>query len=522
MLLIIFAPFDYGVKRGGADINSSKNFQFSMQFTGETLTAVTHQSQLEAVTMIMQSLTNPKTPIKKLRHSLKNLCFYKPTSNFLNSLTEILKREMKDPTKCFKLVCYHLISHSFLAQTSQNVPPLLDHISKYLNGKDINEDADLIFRVYFHLSAYIPSYHQNLIETISHLLSIPPKEITKSTKKGIFGKETTSPLEPLVREVIALLVDLPDFEINAPKLLTDDLVEKLVALQAILPQPSKEHLLHFLGRLPTIPPSLQCLLSTKSITSLETVGYIAKCKDQYTELITSTVADEKSPVAAALKYELAKLGCNDQFLVDAILNKFKGDFNSMMPLFELKIRSVEIPIDSVATTLYVTTSNTNITLAFLAYSLLVFHNTDKKWLYEMFKNLSASFQPEIRTASLQRLAVVWKAFIKTEEDFKNLVVPMLITILREYTDAVDPKAYECFVKSIAEKGLSNAYLETCYSMLDNLPSVDTVIYLFYSASLLQATASPAAFQAFKTKAENYLLSADPSLQPVYKTLILKQ
>ena len=255
-----------------------------MQFVGETLTATTHQSQLEAVTMIMQSLNNPKTPMKKLRHSLKNLCFYKPTANFLNSLTEILKREIKEPTRCFKLTCYHLISHSFLAQASQNVPPLLDYLNKYFKGKDIIPDSELIYRAYFHLCANLPSYHESLLETITYLLSIPPKDITKATKKGLFSKETQSPLEPLIREVIALLVYLPDFEVIAPKLLTPELSDKIFCLQRILPQISKNHILHFLGRLNEIPENLKTLLSVKALNSLHTIGYVAKCKDQYNSI----------------------------------------------------------------------------------------------------------------------------------------------------------------------------------------------------------------------------------------------
>lgn len=491
-----------------------------MQFSGETLTAVTHQTKLEAITTIMQSLNNPKEPMKKLRHSLKNLCFYKPSPNFLNSLVGIMKRELANPTRCFKLTCFHLISHSFLASTNQQVPSLLDALAKYLTGKEIGKNADLVYRVYFTLSSNIPSYHQNLIETTAAILSIPPMEDMMSQKKSIFGKETISTKEPLVKEVCASLVDLPDFENNAPKLLTDDIVTKLEELIKVLPQQSKNHVMHFLGRMEKTPEKLQNLMTEKAISpNFLTVQYVAKNKDAYSELITSTLQDE-SKDSYTLKYALCVEGSQEQALIDSLLTKMKVSANCLLPLIELKTKYPATNIDRVLSTLYVATSDVNPTNAFLAFNILLFTDIEKKeWLTTTFRLVFSKFAPDQRAASMKRLYTTWKSLMTSDEVFKRIVSPVLTIVLCEYYDAIEAESFQDFIKFLCEKQIANAFLEMGFTILTMLPPNDTVIYLFYGASLVASTATATAFNAFKSKAELFLQSADPSLKGIYNTLI---
>jgi hypothetical protein len=396
---------------------------------------------------------------------------------------------------------------------------LLDAIAKYLLGENLRENADLVYRVYFALCSNIPSYYQNLIETTAAILSFPIKEFMKIQKKGLFGKEITSPKEPLLKEVCALLVDLPDFETSATKLLTEDIVSKLEELIKILPQETINHIMHFLGRMKATPEKLQNIMTetTMSPTCL-TLKYVAKNKDAYFDLITKILQDESNE-SYGLKYALCEEGCQEPVLVESLLTKIKTSANCLLPILELKTNYPAINIDKFLAPIFVATGDANPTKAFLAFNILLFTELEKKWITTTFRLIFSKFESDMRAASMKRLYTTWKSLVTSEEVFKKIVSPILTIVLCEYYDSIEAESFQDFVQFLSEKQISDAFLEMSCAILTTVPPNDSAIYLFYGVSIVASTSTAATLESFKARANSYLQSADPSLQGIYKTLI---
>lgn len=495
-----------------------------MLITGENATTLKHQSTIEAITSITQSLNNPKEPAKKLRHSLKNLCFYSPEPNYIGPLCEILMREMEEETKCFKLTCFHLISHSQFVQTSARVPELLKKISISFMANKFTEQAPFLFRVLFFLGSKLDKCIDLLSDTIIHILSMPPKEITKVSKKGLFGKETTSPLEPLVHEVVTLLVDLPDFDNVTAKILNSEgMSKKLAGIYQILPPLFKQRLIHFLGRVAKLPDDLVKIAKPEDFTNFLTLQFLARHRTAYPE-VENSILEKGGFYSEALLFAIANLGTNEPKVIERILN-LKGDsFSTCISMILVKKHNPETSFAFVAKKLYVLTKHSNPTIAFSAIKILISPEIDQEWLESSFKSVLDNFNPMMRRKSFAGLANILNVMTTSdnEEAFTKHILPLIQIILQYYVDLVSEKPYESFIKGIAEKGHAKLFLAMAVQLLAALPDIDSVIYIFYAASLLENHTEPDVFNSFKVKAQEYLSNSDPSLNTVYRTLILKE
>lgn len=496
-----------------------------MLISGENATTLKHQSTIEAITSITQSLANSKEPAKKLRHSLKNLCFYSPDQNLLGPLCDILEREMKEETKCFKLTCFHIISHAHFAYTAPIVPSLLDKIAKTITSKNITEQASYLYRVLFFLASRLPSCTDLLIKTTISLLSNPPSEITKVQKKGLFGKENVTPLLPLIHEVVSLLVDLPDFERSAIQILrSDGMPRKLAEIYKILALPYKQRILHFLGRLETIPEDLIKIGTKEDFSSLATLQFLARHRDAYPELETVIMGNINHDQFPFYLYLLARLGTKDSKIFEKIM-QMKGDlFSVYLTWLHVKNFYPTTSFATVAQRLYVATTNSNPTIALAAFKVLISPEVDQQWLQSSFKSILDNFNPIMRMKSFASLAktINVMSMPDDEDGFEIHYLPLIRIIFENYVDMVTEKPFEEFMRGIAEKRLSRLFLSMAAQLLSSVPALDSVIYMFYGASLLEKVSDPGHYAAFKAKAEEYLQNADPSLSTVYRTLILRQ
>lgn len=496
-----------------------------MNITGENATTLKHQSTIEAITSIEQSLKNSKEPTKKLRHSLKNLCFFSPEQKFIDPLCGILLSEMIEETKCFKLACFHLISHAHYAHTTPKVPKVLEKISQVLTSKKITDQAAFLYRVLFFLGSRLDTHIDLVINTTISLLSTPASEITKVQKKGIFGKETVSPFEPLIHEVISLLVDLPKFEKTSQMVLSaDGIPKKLLELYKMSPLIYKQRILHFLGRLNNIPDVLNKIGTKEDFSSLITLQFLSKHRDCYPEVETAIFSQVNSDSYAFYLYLLAQDKLSDHKIMEKIMTMKGESFSVFLSWLSVKSWSPERSFANVAQRLYVATTNNNPTIALTALKILISPETDQDWFQSSLKSILDRFNATMKRRSFGSFANMLSVMCKVDaqEEFERNYLPIVSIVFRNYIDMVTEAPFENFMRNIAEKRLSRQFFGMAVQLLSEVPAVDTVIYIFYGAALLENYSEPEIFEAFKGRAEKYLQSADPSLKTVYNTLILKQ
>jgi hypothetical protein len=120
---------------------------------------------------------------QRVRHTLKNLCFYPPQIPLLKCLFRLFMGELRAQTTCFRLLCFHIIRHSNFMSESPPPPGLVEELSSIVtNVKKPPKNQHLFLRVLFAICAS-PTDFSSLASAVVTILEHDPNAGTDRRRR---------------------------------------------------------------------------------------------------------------------------------------------------------------------------------------------------------------------------------------------------------------------------------------------------------------------------------------------------
>ena len=504
------------------------------------------KESFESITQIVNNLSSSPSNASKIRHSLKNLCFYSPTIPAVSPLLELFKHELKDQSKYFKLLCYHLISHASLASSSTQTVNLISTIAKTLNSqKKITKAAPDFFRVFFYLSFFVPMTHNTLIDTIAKIITADLGFLSEKGKKGrskSLKPSSQNAISDLIYECVKLLVELPNFEE-----LTKSLFQKSGVVDGfvnIYKNFGKEYKLAILGFLSNIkynsqivqvPPQLLDIINPEDniIDNVVTAGYLINHHSKFGPQIQSLL-EKKATSTRLIQYKLlsfedlnsissiGSLNEPTKAVGNFVMSYIKPQSSSLLPLLKYleKVPRLEsVPVD-VQRNLYQACQDSNITVAFLAFQCVCFLSDEMEWISRFFSDSLNQLSLAARKSIGIALCQSWIEALNHSEN-KKFVCTLFQKFIMEFGNCIDQKIYREFMLKVIETGCSDNFMEIFEEAFEKLPSEESIVFIFYGAAMLKKHTDPTLFARFIDSTNEYLETACPSMIALYENIFSK-
>lgn len=520
---------------------------------------------IESLQSILKSITDPSSSAKKLRHSLKDLCFQSPSPQLLEALFNLFKKDVKTQSEYFILLCHNIIMHAHFSNAIPQTQNFLEFLSQSIasDSKKTLKSLELLYRVFFNICHYTPSCQSLVVNTVSYILTLNLDFLKKKPKRKSFvGSSLKNPHQDLIVECIMLLNDLPYFNSTVTELLSKaDVVQGLVNIYNNFTDENK-HILAFLSRVCSekiqIPaeilsqiPSEGSVITANSFAAQYFVSNLEKFKphikhlfDQQTMSSNSIdipierkhLNDKKDACVVELDVDsrenstsLIQLQIISDFetppalIFDTISSDFDKNESSLYPLLKYleKTTRIEKPDPKITKTLFKYCQGRNVTLAFLSFMCICFISDEIGWINTYFIEIMDKLSYTGKCQMVQMLLKSWVYALDHAEQNKTFVRGLFELLIMKFGDCIDQSTYTTFINKVVSSGCSNDFIEIFTQALHHLPSTESVIYVFFGASLLRGNTEQGYFDNFLQAANAYIQYAGPAMLSFYRMTIDK-
>ncbi|OHT00133.1 hypothetical protein TRFO_08132 [Tritrichomonas foetus] len=495
-------------------------------------TASGNKEGFESLPQIVNSLSAGPSNVKKVRHSLKNLCFYPPSATVLNPLIDQFKHQLKDQTKCFKLLCHHLITHAPLASSSSQTGDFINTLSKTIcDMKKPAKSIGDLYRVFFYFCFYTPSMQPMLIDTISKIITVDLSFLTKKKKKNkLLGSSHKSHVPELILECVQLLVEIPNFETSVRDLFQKEgIVDGFINIYKSFGMEYKRSILTFLSNIKSdsqivqVPPPLLDIINPEDniIDNISTANYLINHHEKFSTQIISILEKKNVPSTNLLQYRLLLKSGPSQVIYDSIAAQIEPQECNLLPLLKFLEKSPRGTVSpEVERTLYAACQDNNITLALISFMCVCFISDETDWICNFFVDTMKKLSHTARFSLVLMLTRSWVEALDHPEN-KTFVRALFEKLIMEFGDCIDQKIYNAFLEKVIQSGCTDDFMEVFRDALEKLPSIESVIYILFGASTLRQHADPSIFAEFLEVAKVYMETAGPAMLSFYEMTLAK-
>lgn len=565
----------YSILKGKIDDyfihNIFKFTQFKMIVLTNENTTSGNTKGIESIPQISKSLSDSSYNLKKIRHSLKDLCFHPPSAQILANLIELFKKEMKSQTDCFILLCHNIITHSPYANSIPQTSDFILFLSKIITdfSKKPQKSLDQIFRVFFFLCLNSPSHHSLLFDTISKILTMNLDFLNKKKKKSIIiGSSHKSPYPDLISQCLIYLNEMPDFNNNAVLLLSkEDVITGLINIFKNFHEESK-YIFTFLGRLSSqiknkkIQFKIPQLILDNIVPGDDFINdpfvaeYMIYNPDKFKSQIISVLEkpSQKSEIDMKIASQEKKIANpngelnqqeNDQttissvnlmqlriveteenipeLILDSIKSQIESNSSALLPLlFALqKLPRGAISDPQLVSSLYKRVQTSNLSVAFATFMCLCFVSDEIDWLCTFFIDTMSKLTYSARCSISLVLMKSWICALDHPESNKFFVIEIFEKMIMQFGNCIDQTMFNELLKKVIAADCADDFMNIFINSLDKLPSIESVIYIFFGAATLKKHADKQTFQEFLDVAHGYIDNAGPAMLSFYKITIDK-
>ncbi|KAH0790087.1 hypothetical protein GPJ56_005982 [Histomonas meleagridis] len=475
------------------------------------------KNTIDSLPIIINSLS-PSSPLKKIRHALKNLCYYPISSQAIGPLVELFRRELKDHTKIFNLLCFHLINHASIGSPAiANLVALLP--KEFEQQKKPSKHIPELYRVFFYLCFYSPQCHQLLIETVSKILSMANTVYSSIQKKGKKSKKS-SPYIPLFHQVINTLLDLPSFETTSVKLFScEEVLTGFVSIYRNSTITDQIACLNFLSHIPTLPTTLLDLFNDneQSFKSSFMVDFAVNNKEHFESVIDEILKTEPSNQLRLLQLRLSKQGCTSLHLQESLLRTFQPTASYLLPLLSFLENSnsrIE-PTKDFLESLYIVCGLPNEQISLLGFMCICFFSEELDWIEQTFVEIiNRQILPQ-KISMISFCIKSWTNSLSYYEQNLPFIKRLFSIVMEKFGECISRKVFTEFVNKFVEINKADELLKIFHNTLLKLNDSETVIYTFYGASLIWNFCENIKFEEFLKDANGYIENADQAIKLVF-------
>jgi hypothetical protein len=342
-------------------------------------------------------------------------------------------------------------------------------------------------------------------------------------KKKKVSSRVREILADLIHEAIALLGELPTFDITIKRLFENEgVAQGLVSIYPRLPKELKQQLVLFIGRIRPVPPALLEVF-TEDKASLQThyaVSVLVNNSEKYKDVIDANLTGKTSGALSLLILRLLESEGPSDRLVGPILKGLPTRrCCAIFPFVELLKNRPKIVVDEEGLiALYSQVSREHDLLTLYSLLALSFLTDELDWICGAFCGYLRGLTYTTRCALLKTIFATWTAAIEHHEVimvFWALFEKMLLF----FGDAIGSAPYAILVQKIAAIGAADDFLTLGTLTLTKLPSHETAIHLIHGASVVRPSASPQVFEKFVQAAKTFAESAGPILVWTCETML---
>lgn len=516
---------DMVLQSGCADKPSQILDKFEMRIMTSPLAQQCQKKDtFETLSQIRSSLSSGGSK-KKIRHSLKNLCFYNPWLQTFSPLLSLFKSEIKDQSVCFRLLAFHVINHAPLIPDAPDVVDVVSSLEPVIvDFSKPAKRADMLFRVFFHLCKFSKEQHDRLVNVLSKILSIDMSFAFKKKKKSLVGGKVLTSIPDLIHESTMLLNDLPDLVENGRKLMENpNVVRGLQDIFKAMERRSKIQILLFVSKVVSSPMPLRelCLVDETLTKSMFAIDVLVSARDQFQEQINSILEKQAGAGLTLLLTRLIEVEGPSERIEKSLLRLIAGSDEAaiLVPLLKFLVAKPMTPLgDEGLHSLYMFAEGNDQLTAFYALMCIALVNKDERdWIVSFFSKLIEKLPYTQRCAVTDVFLTHWKEAITFE-----CVWPIFFSLLRillvYYGDSVGTAGYADVVNRIVAVGATQGLIYLSVHVLNSLPSMESVMLILYSAGVMK-TQNPPNFGEFQQVVERFVQTAGPALASFYESTL---
>ena len=477
------------------------------------------KNPVDSLPVIIDSLA-PTNSTKKIRHALKNLCYYPPTTQAISPLIELFTKEIKERSKIFYLVCYNMINHARLAQ------PSLNHLATLITKEfDIQKKQPKglpdLFRVFFYICFYTQQ-NNILLDTIIKLCENATKIYSEEKKKNKKNKKP-SQYNQLFLEMIRLFPSLPDFDNSVNYLFQNEknIINGLIDIYSNQCNTTKLSILQFLGMVKNIPMALIDLIKNDDnvINGSFVMNYIVNNKEIFGDLINKILASDNSKQLSLLQYKMTYMYGTSQDLFNSLVRTVQpsASYFFTLLLYLEKSPRVKVP-DDLLKMLYSICESSNIQVAVQAFMCICLLTDELDWLEITFINLIEKLTFAEKCSFSSFCLKSWSKSINFAETNLPFIKRLFSILMYQYGETLNHLDFIDFCNKFVENN-SDELIQILYNTLEKLPSSETVIYIFFGASIARKFCKPEYFEKFLSLSNEYMQTAGYSMKFIYKMTI---
>ena len=478
----------------------------------------------ETLSQIRSSLSSGGSK-KKIRHSLKNLCFYNPWLQTFSPLLALFKSEIKDQSDCFRLLVFHVINHAPLIPDAPDVVDVVSSLEPViLDFSKPSKRADMLFRVFFHLCKFSREQHERLLNVLAKILSIDMSFAFKKKKKSIVGGKVFTSIPDLIHESTMLLNDLPDLVENGRKLLSDPkVVQGLQDIFKAMERRAKIQILLFVSKVHTSPVQLRdlCLVDETLTKAPFAIDVLVSDRERFQEQINSILEKKSGAGLMLLLTRLVDVEGPSERIEKTLLNLLVGSDEAavLVPLLKFLVKKpmIQMP-DECLHSLYMFAEDNDHVKAFHALMCIALVKNEREWIQSFFSKLIEKLPYTQRCAVIDVFLSYWMEAI-TFESVQPIFFTLLQTVLVYYGDSVGTTAYAAIVRKILAVGAGRGLISVSIHVLNSLPQIESVMLVLYSAGVMRSTINPTEFGEFWAVMERFRQTAGPALASFYESTL---
>jgi hypothetical protein len=477
---------------------------------------------------LQQCANSAKPDRKKIRHSLKNLCLYPQSPQLLPPLLTLFHGEVKNQSKCFKFLCYHIITYSRYMGTSPPAAAFVEELSSLAIGfKSPVANMPFILRVFFYICRFCPTFYGILVVTISKVFQHLPDQTVEKGKKG---KGRSKAMDELVMACVKEAIDLC-IELTSVGDLADQVVAKpkvqarLVAAWPSFPTDTKLQLVRFLGRLKTLPPEYAHLLSRDDPMCQYAFAarFLVSARTEFVSTIDGILDRPACGAVSLMQVTLTRAtGATEKVVQSVSRCLAQPSLSTFLPLLELLIVQPLVNLDKSAfIPLYSAAAGSDKLLAFVALMCLSLLMTEPDWICSSFRENLRGVSFTRRSACVQMLIDRWLVAIKNPQ-VHPMFWKLMELVLTNFSEVLQPVTFVTIVERIIVIGIVDDFVDVATKIVKTRPSTEAITILVHAVGLARGMAGTEAYARFDTAIQKYLEGADPLLLELYEIVLVPE
>lgn len=453
---------------------------------------------------------------KKIRHALKDLCFYSPTPKMVAPLISILHRELISPSKCIKLVCYHVITHSSFIQATSHLFDLMNALTNAIKECKIKQIRS-VAKVFYTISSIHPIFNVHNIEAVKNTISSTRlRDAVKAKNMSNFHK----PELQLIIETLHSLKEIPGGEEafrNIFKTTNSQDCFKTIYKEANIRY--KQLIVETISRsnyLNEIFSSIVNLDDKVVLYDARCIGFMMINYDNYEEKINELLKRSPFPYVKLLQLKMCEANVLTPNLYDSITKNIISNDLFLLPLHYYLQKSPRMTYSpEMIHKVYKSTNENNISVAFLSFLCIHLMIDANEWLCGVLEELFIRMNTEQKTTAISMLLNTWANVINYQDDFERLVVTMLKLIFIKYGSFINPRSLDHFLSKIIENNLCDKYIKLMIKILKKTKEIDSIIFIITSSRQIKDYTSPIVYEKFFERCKATLNESEPELRLLF-------